>query len=228
MRSSDIPDKKIQAWWSKQRNSTSTSIMPSILQLEVTKNCNLKCVFCHKGQNSKFDRSDISDIVIKQVSPIFPYLKLAMLFGDGEPLLYKGFWDIVSQIREASPECAIDFITNGTTLTRKNVDLCLQHNISHIGVSLAGATPEVHNSLRMGSDLNQIKDNLMYLKESKAATCSREPYVDACYTVMQSNYVELPQFIELCQDMGCHSVGLQTLIVIHPSLEDEVVSDQEL
>ena len=156
---SDIPDLDIKNWWLGSKPETIPP--PSILQIEVTKNCNLKCVFCHKGQCDEFVRTDISDIVIQQVATIFPYIKLAMLFGDGEPLLYKGFWDLVSAIRKESPLCAIEFITNGTTLTKDNVNKCLEYKISNIGVSLAGATPETHNKLRLKSDLDQIKSNLI-------------------------------------------------------------------
>jgi len=60
---------------------------PVILQLEVTRNCNNACIMCHKGQHDDYDRRDISDVALRQVKPIFPYLRHAMLFGDGEPML---------------------------------------------------------------------------------------------------------------------------------------------
>ena len=223
---SDIPDLDIKNWWLGSKPETIPP--PSILQIEVTKNCNLKCVFCHKGQCDEFVRTDISDIVIQQVATIFPYIKLAMLFGDGEPLLYKGFWDLVSAIRKESPLCAIEFITNGTTLTKDNVNKCLEYKISNIGVSLAGATSETHNKLRIKSDLEQIKSNLMYLKKRKEESNTLEPYVSTLFTVMQSNYTELPDFIKWCQYTGCYSVGTQSLIVTHPTMNNEIVSDEEL
>ncbi len=84
---------------------------PSILQIELTKNCNNACIMCHKGQlppGKDFNRSDISDIALQQVKPIYPFLKHAMLFGDGEPMMFKRFWDVVQEIRAAAPQCSIE------------------------------------------------------------------------------------------------------------------------
>lgn len=203
---------------------------PSILQIELTKNCNNACIMCHKGQialGKNFNRSDISDIVLEQIRPLYPYLKHAMLFGDGEPMLYKRFWNVVADIRNASPECAIDFINNGSQMNRLNADKCFEYQVSHVGLSLGGATPETHNKIRKFSNLNQIIKNFAYLRDQKEKLNTKEPYVQILIVVMKSNIHELPNFIRLAHKLGAYKVVLQKLFVTHLMMKTEVVSEKE-
>ena len=204
---------------------------PSILQLEVTKNCNLRCIMCHKGQmpdGVDFNRKDITDVILAQLSPVYKHLKHAMLFGDGEPMIYSKFWNIVNDIRSASSQCAIDFINNGTMMHEKNIKNCLDYKVSHMGLSVGGATPESHNYIRKDSDFDQIVDNFKMLKEMKIQAKTFEPYVTALIVVMQSNYREIVDLVKLCSDLNFYDIHLQKLFVTHPSMECEAVSDEEV
>lgn len=205
--------------------------MPTILQLEVTKNCNNACIMCHKGQVSPgqdFNRSDISDIVLEQVKPIFPYLKHAMLFGDGEPILYKGFWDIISDIRSESPDCCIDFINNGSLMNKTNVKRCFDYEVSAMSLSMGGATAATHEYIRRLSNFDRVVSNFRYLQAEKKRRGILEPYVSSAIVVMRSNYKELPQFVELCNDLGFINVGFQQLFVTHPSMKEEEMDSEEV
>jgi len=204
---------------------------PTILQLEVTKNCNLACIMCHKGQvepGKDFDRTDITDEVIRGVRPVYPYLRHAMLFGDGEPMVYRGFWDIVKEICAASPRCCIDFINNGTMMHEANIDRCIKHNISHMGLSLGGASFATHDYIRKGSSFSQIIENFKLLRDKKKKLGRQQPYVTALIVVMRSNYKELPEFVDMCADLDFFRIELQQLFVTHPSMKEEVVSSREV
>lgn len=185
---------------------------------------------CRKGylisQGHKFN-DDVSDLVIKQVEPMFPNLRMAMLFGDGEPMLYKGFWSLVENIREHAPHCAIDFITNGTLMTEKNIDRCFHYNISHIGLSLAGATAITHNSIRCGSDLDGIVDAFVELNNRKKKKV-QYPYISAFFIVMRDNIHEIPDFVRLARDVGFLDIIFQKMWVTHDGLRNQVVEDEEV
>lgn len=227
-----IQDVAVLDWYiERQRSVIKPMPAPTVLQLEVTKNCNLRCIMCHKGQmpdGVDFNRSDISDIAIERLKPLYPYLRHAMLFGDGEPMVYSKFWNIVEDIRSASPECAIDFINNGTMMHEKNVKRCLDYKVSHMGLSLGGATKTSHDYIRKDSDFNQIVKNFERLKSAKNELNTFEPYVTALMVVMQSNFKEIPAFVEMCHDLQFYDIHLQKLFVTHPSMEKEQVFDSEL
>lgn len=203
---------------------------PSVLQIELTKNCNNACLMCHKGQcapDKDFDRSDISDVALKQVKPVFPFLKHAMLFGDGEPMMFKGFWNVVQDIGIAAPQCSIDFINNGSLMNQTNVEKCLEYQVSSMGLSLGGATPETHNKIRKLSDLNRIIKNFTYLKQRKEQENTKEPYLSILIVVMKSNLHELPDFIKLADQLGAVTVLFQKMFVIHAITIPETVEDNE-
>ena len=227
----DIPDIEVRKWFLLKSEKGQTAYInppPTILQLEVTKNCNLRCIMCHKGQCVDFDRTDMSNGILDGVRPIFPFLRKVMLFGDGEPMLYPRFWDLVKEIREASPLCYIDFINNGTAMTRRNVERCFEHKVSSMGLSLAGATAKTHNAIRLKSDLKQIITNFEYLRDRKKELYTHIPYVHASVVVMQSNLQELPDLVNLCAELGFYSLELQSLFVTHPSMEQEIVDESDL
>jgi len=161
---------------------------PTILQLEVTKNCNFACIMCHKGQSimhgNEFTRDDLSDIARTQIRPMFPYLKKAMLFGDGEPMIYRYFWDIVKEIREVSPNCAIDFINNGSMMYDQNIENVFSHKISHIGLSIGGATEKTHNYCRPPGMFDKIFQNYQTLNSEKIKRQTKEPYVTMLMVVI--------------------------------------------
>lgn len=185
---------------------------------------------CHKGQvpaGQDFDRTDITPEILEAVKPVYPYLRHAMLFGDGEPMVYRDFWNVVQDIREASPKCCIDFINNGTMMHAKNIENCFKYNISCMGLSLGGATSESHNHIRKDSDLNEIIDNFKLMRDLKKEKNRYEPYVNTLIVVMKSNYRELPDFVELCAELDFHSIELQQMFVTHPMVECEVVTHIE-
>ena len=205
---------------------------PTILQLEVTKNCNFACIMCHKGQSvaqgQDFVRTDISETVLKQVAPVYPYLKHAMLFGDGEPMVYRNFWNIVRDIREASPQCAIDFINNGSMMHAQNRRRLFEYKVSALGLSIGGATAESHNATRPPGMFDKIVKNYRDLYEEKQFRKTPEPYINVLMVVMRANHREIPELIDLCDYLGARSVSLQKMFVTHPMMNNEVVSDAQV
>ncbi len=233
----DIPDEEVRQWWSERTGIPLPSLPddtispPSIMQLELTRNCNNACIMCHKGQKppgQDFDRRDISDESLSLIEGIFPHLKLAMLFGDGEPMLYKNFWKIIEDIRAASPGCVIDFINNGSLINRVGIDNCFKYGVSHMGLSLGGAIPETHNYIRKLSNFERVVENFRDLKSAKTSANKKEPYVTVLIVVMKNNYHEIPQLIHLADELDFFEVECQKLHVTHPSMILEKVLDDQV
>lgn len=232
----DIPDTIIRDWYKKKINFQDDEMgippiegvdPPTILQIELTKNCNNACVMCHKGQvpaGEDFLRADIFDIALNQTRPIFPYLKKAMLFGDGEPMLYKHFWQLVSDIRKCSPMCVIDFINNGSLMNELGIKNCIDYKVSHLGLSMGGATSKTHNYIRRLSDFDKVVGNYGNLQEAKISNNTKEPYISALIVVMKSNVKEIPDFVELAASLGMLEVNCQQLFVTHSSMDEEVIT----
>ena len=142
-------------------------------------------------------------------------------------MMYKHFWNVVEDITNSSHECAIDFINNGSQMNELNADKCIKYQISHVGLSLGGATPETHNRIRKLSNLDQIIKNFEYLRDQKEKFNTKEPYVRALIVVMRSNIHELPDLIRIAHKLGFYCVEFQKLYVTHPTVRAEAVSEEE-
>lgn len=228
----DIPDEEVREWYLKKRQPITDQPVPVLenIQIELTKNCNNACIMCHKGQEraGKINDDDIKNEVLNQISPAYPYLKHAALFGDGEPMLYKNFWDVIKDIHAASPECYIDFICNGSLLTANNVQNCLDYQVSHIGISMGGATRSTHERIRRGSSFEKVTSNLRYLRDEKKKISIIKPHITGFIVVMLTNYSEIPSFVRLCHELGFDRVACQQLFVTHTSMKQEVVSSHDV
>ena len=105
------------------------------LELEFTKRCNLKCIYCYaEAGDPKKNELTTEEIksVIKQAKELGA--KRIILLGGGEPLLYEGIRDIIEHIKAQGLKQTL--FTNGTLLTEEfslflyshGVDVIIKHN----------------------------------------------------------------------------------------------------
>jgi hypothetical protein len=87
---------------------------PRVLQIGLLTPCNLHCDFCYRDTNapSRLDAPFLLDLLTRAAQ----WGVLEVAFGGGEPLLFRGFVDMVEELHQATP-LGINFTTNGTLLT---------------------------------------------------------------------------------------------------------------
>jgi MoaA/NifB/PqqE/SkfB family radical SAM enzyme len=187
---------------------------------------------CSKGnaiaQGKDFIRDDLYDIARQQIRPVFPHLKEAILFGDGEPMVYRRFWELVEEIYAASNKCSIDLINNGSMMHAKNRQKLLDYKVAKLGLSIGGASAKSHNFCRPPGHFDRIVENYKALNEEKRERKTFEPYITLLMVVMKCNYKELVPLVELAHALGIYKLELQSLHVLNSSLEGQVVTHKEL
>jgi len=123
------------------------SYIPESVNIELTLACNLRCLHCGSGAG----KARKKELEFGEFKNLFKGLqklgcKEVCLLG-GEPFLRKDWYEIGASARDCGME--IVFITNGWTINRKIIDgLKRLGKISRIGVSLDGASPEIHDKIR--------------------------------------------------------------------------------
>ncbi|MGH9362549.1 MAG: radical SAM/SPASM domain-containing protein, partial [Thermoanaerobaculia bacterium] len=84
-------------------------------------------------------------------------VKVLLLYGLGEPLLYKGLEEVIREARRRIP--TVSFTTNATLLTGERSRSLAAAGLSRIQVSLDSLDPEYHRRVR-GGELPAILENV--------------------------------------------------------------------
>ncbi len=90
-----------------------------------------------------------------------------------------------------------------------------------MGFSLAGATPQTHNAIRVNSDLHDLLQNIRIFQERKSREKLTHPRLHIVYLLLQENIREVPALISLARDLGIGEVVLINLIHVTNSWQDE-------
>lgn len=176
---------------------------PSIVMIEPTNVCNLKCPTCPTGAGmmnrprTKM-RSDEFQRIIDQIKG---YAQRIVLWNYGEPFLND---ELLSMIRYATDrKIFVETSTNGEFF--KSRDFC--HDIVGSGlqkliVCLDGADQETIIKFRKGSHFNRIKEGIELMVKAKKELNSKTPEIEFQFIVMKHNEHQKPYMKKLAAEMG--------------------------
>lgn len=118
---------------------------PLIGQWEITRECNLRCVFCYNNSGKKLSNELTHDQKINVAKQIVNEKIYRMCISGGEPILDPSFWDIAKIFKDGKTLC--NTITNGWYVNEENASLYTKY-FDHIQISLDGGTEKTHDKLR--------------------------------------------------------------------------------
>lgn len=182
----------------------------SAWQVELTTRCPLRCVMCiRSGPVEWLNR----DMPLERFRTIVRYLRdvrAVVLEGWGEPLLHPGLIDCIRLVKDAGADAG--FVTSGKGLTEDYAKELVRAGTDFIGFSLAGAVPQTHNAIRVGSDLDELTAairTLVRLKED-----SHGPRIHLTYLMLKENIHELPAAVRLAAAMGVPEIALLNQVAV--------------
>ncbi len=117
---------------------------PSVLDVNLTNRCNLRCSFCYNDDNLA-RRSDelTTDELFRLVDEAATY-KAGFFLGGGEPFVRPDIYDLIGRIKARGLPAGV--VTNATLLEGRDVDRLLRDGLDVAVVSLHG-TEAVHDRL---------------------------------------------------------------------------------
>ena len=132
------------------------------LELEFSKRCNLKCIYCYASAGSAMDNElglpEIKDI-IDQAQELGA--KKIILLGGGEPLMYEGLEAVVEYIRSKGLQQSV--FTNGMLLTEDLARFLFRHKVSVV-IKNNSNIPDIQDTLAgIKGAYSKIKQGLEYL-----------------------------------------------------------------
>lgn len=166
-----------------------------LINLYVTTKCNLRCSYCYVDKSEQRDMDDcyivyISQFIKKMIQTNNDNRVMINFFG-GEPLLRRKL--IENIITKVEDEITVDkkyiITTNGTLLTKDNVDFLKKYNFS-VSLSVDGS-PDNHNKERKlcsgEGSWEIIKNNLEYALKKFPNIMARMTFNSQTYKVLVSN-----------------------------------------
>ena len=132
--------------------------MKGVLDLELTRRCNLRCDYCFVGWSRDWHSDmplDVALAIVGEGAASFPALHIT----GGEPFAYRGLSDVLDAAERAGYE-EILINTNGTMLTRDVAEgIAARGRRVSISVSLDGPAP-IHDAARGPGRFEEASEGL--------------------------------------------------------------------
>ncbi|MDI6784542.1 MAG: radical SAM protein, partial [bacterium] len=192
--------------------------------LETTNRCNLRCQMC--GQSLfEGDRTDLSDEIIQKLRPLFPYFNELSIFGFGEALVDKRFFNILAMIPDY---VSTRLVTNGVLLDEKVARGLIQHQLKQLYISIEATNEDTYAFVRGGRFFNKVIGNIDRLMQMKKKENVQFPEIAFAFTFMKRTAGEFIEFMELAARLGIKIITGDYLIVYRPELiEESLFFEQE-
>lgn len=191
---------------------------PKRIILELTNACNLRCEMCAHS-HLLFDGSIFSMELLKKVEPFFPTAKEVTLFGYGESLINPYFEDILDGISKY--QNLITYLTTNGYLLDKVAECIVRNRLTYLSISFDGASPEIYNKIRNGSDYYKVIENLKLINEYKKKFNVKSPYLRFTFVAMKSNIREFSELIRLAKTLNIQEVKLEYLVAHREEIKEE-------
>jgi len=165
--------------------------MPIHLDIEPTTRCNLKCIMCPhsfippKPQDMDFDimKKAIDEFAEKGGYSIkFCYL--------GEPLLYSKIFEAIEYAKDQGILETI-MATNGHLFNNGSLMKLISSGLDFLIFSVDSINPEIYAKIRVGGNLEIVKDNIIMIKTLKDFYQTNKPLVQIQAIPMRENKEEL-------------------------------------
>lgn len=193
-------------------------VQPWLLQVEVTNRCNLNCVFCSRHEH-ELQLGDLPPEFYDQVVELSAKAQEVALFGYGEPLMSRAFFDLLPRLQSSR----IGFFTNGMLLDGKlfrKVHSLSNRPLHYIVYSIDGGTAATFERLRCGATFDKVWSNLAEVAAMRAQVGSKVT-LRIEFVAMRNNVRELPEVLRLAEAAGVDMVKVSHLVVWDEALRDE-------
>jgi len=216
-----------QRFWSdlSYRFRKGKSSFPETLSLFLTYQCNLRCKMCGQWGEAGSSRGytkemlqqslsvDEAKALVDEAKGFKPNITL---FG-GEPLLYRGWDEVVMHVKDAGLRC--NMISNCALLS-KHAERVIDVGVDEIILSLDG--PEaIHDEVRgREGTFARLREGLHALADAKAARDSKRPLVNVSSVIFEANYGVMDETLRAAEEMGAHSITFHHLIFLSQEIYD--------
>lgn len=181
-------------------------ISPKAIWLNISDNCNLKCIGCYSEGRFRKNYADIDEI---RKSIQFNGKIEQINFTTNEALLHPQFCDIIDMCRDMHPDAYLWVITNGAIPIKGRYKDAIA-KLNKVGLSIDGATKGTYESIRIGANFESFIGNVKEIIKIRDKTGSPVD-IDFNFTATATNLHELIDVIRLALNLGVTVVRAQSM-----------------
>jgi MoaA/NifB/PqqE/SkfB family radical SAM enzyme len=202
---------------------------PVAMTFALSNRCNLACVMCTPELSSTLRRqaglppigSPYDDAFYEDLAGFLPGLQYAKFLG-GEPFLipeHFRVWDLMAEV--GGPD-RMQVTTNGTVWTDRVAEVLDRWSFD-VTVSIDGASAQMYEAIRGGSDFEQVVRNVGRLRDVCRAKGTE---LRLCFCLMDRNWHELAPFLRWADELGAE-VSINLVSDLGLALHDLPAADLE-
>ena len=184
----------------ENRPGLTVDYMPVKMDYEVSSICNFRCEMCLMSEIAGNNRKQMGcDDFRKSLDEQYGLVEVK-LQGVGEPLLNPDFFKMVHEA--VNRDIWVRTTTNGSLLhLDENYKKMIDERIGEIQISIDGATKQVFEKIRRGSDFDRVVENVSVL--NRYAISKGEQWRSSCWMLVQEdNFHEMWAVLDLAEKMG--------------------------
>lgn len=191
-----------------RRLHPATSALPAVINVNLTRRCNLKCLMCIQHRHSSdtpgwlewYDPKRELSLsewihVMDQVKSFRPILYVT----GGEPTLHPSFADFIKEAKKR--RLPVNVATNGTLLSR-HAEMLVEQGVEVVTVSLDGP-PDIHDEVRGEKGLfERTAYGIEALLEARSRLRRPTPLLGLMSTISKTNIRFIPDMVQAALDLG--------------------------
>ena len=190
---------------------------PTMLELELSNQCNLECVMCEGRLSSGIRKNRdklpplptvYDDSFVEQIKEFIPHLE-ELRFNGGEPFAQKIVYDICMLVAEINPKLRINIATNGTVYNKQVREILEKCNI-HLNISIDSLDKDNYEAIRINGNFDDLMKNFQTFKKY----ChDNDRGLSVMVNPMNNNWWEMPNFVKFTNE---NKVNLWYNTIHHP------------
>lgn len=202
------------------------TIFPNDIMIEVTNECNLKCITCYSHQDGR-EKKYMDFSVFKKIIDELPYkdYKTISLYNYGEPLMHKQISEFVSYAKQNWIK-NVKIATNGTFLNAKKSLELIKAWLDYISISVDGTSQEIYEKFRVGWNLSLVMKNIAILEKLKEKLWYG-PIIELQFIIMAHNEKQIENIKLLAEKLWVDVLRYKTVLIKEKKWSSLIPNDKK-
>ncbi len=197
--------------------------MPTILQVEPTNRCNLRCSLCPVAEGLARETGFMDPALFRRIiDEAAPYAFLILLWEWGEPFIHPDIYELIAYAHSKGIQMVSS--SNGHIFAHgDHAEKVVRSGLDSLIVAVDGISQETYTKYRRDGNLDTVLKGIRSIVEKKRELNSRAPLINLRFIVMKHNEHEIPRLHGLAESLG---VDVYTLKTLYPGHDVDPAQDK--